>query len=77
VSVRGAFVLARVCPPVGATVGLTASIPTYSDLTGVLRIAGRVIRVEESTSEGADSGFAVSGNKIIFAESSRDGGEPS
>lgn len=68
-SIRGAFIFAPLCPPVGAAVGLTASVPTFSDLTGCLRIAGRVVRIERRPSDGAIWGFAISGDKITSLDS--------
>jgi hypothetical protein len=69
VGLRGAFVFAQICPPMGVTVGLAVSLPTYSDLAGVLRLAGRVIRVNGVGANGATSGFAVSGTRVVFVES--------
>jgi hypothetical protein len=72
VGLQGAFVFAQACPPLGVTVGLAVSLATYSDLAGVLRLAGRVIRVDDGAN-GATSGFAVSGSRIVFVESDDDG----
>jgi hypothetical protein len=73
VGLRGAFVLAQACPPVGVTVGLAVSLPTYSDLGGVLRLAGRVIRVNRDAADESTTGFAVSGSRIVFVESDDEG----
>jgi len=73
VGLRGAFVFAQACPPLGVTVGLAVSLPTYSDLTGVLRLAGRVVRVKRDAADESTNGFAVSGSRIVFVESDDDG----
>jgi hypothetical protein len=68
VSVRGAFVVTTVCPPVGAKVGLTVSIPDSPDTSDALRIelAGRVLRVEQSPTDLQDCGFAVLGDDVVL-----------
>ena len=68
VSVRGAFVVTAVCPPVGARIGLTVSIPESPDASDALRIelAGRVLRVEQDATALKDCGFAIQGDDVVL-----------
>ena len=74
VSVRGAYVTAAICPPVGAAVGLTISMPASIGLARASRVemAGRVLRVNRELTEAGDCGFAVSGDEVYLVHSSND-----
>lgn len=75
VSIRGAFILAPVCPPIGVAVEIIVLIPSFSNLRGGLRIAGRVVRVEDAGFDAASRGFAAWGDGASFAEGEHDGDE--
>jgi hypothetical protein len=74
VSVRGAYVMADTCPPVGAAVGLTISMPSSVGLARASRVemAGRVLRVDQRLTEMGDCGFAVSGDEVYLVHSGTD-----
>jgi hypothetical protein len=61
ISEHGAFVLASVCPPVGASVGLKIDLEALPNAPGTLPIEfqGQVIRVEQPHVEKGSRGFAV------------------
>ncbi len=73
-SVRGAYVMADTCPPVGAAVGLTISMPSSIGLARASRVemAGRVLRVDQQLTEMGDCGFAVSGEEVYLVHSGND-----
>lgn len=59
ISVRGAFVLSRECPPCGARVAVKMNFPaTLRGRAGWLEAEGLVLRVERQTFAGA-VGFVV------------------
>ena len=72
-SVRGAYVIAADCPPVGAAVGLTVLIPASAGATRVPRMemAGRVLRVDQMPSGAGSCGFAVSSDEVFFVDGRR------
>ena len=61
ISESGTFVLAAVCPPLGASVGLRISLEAVPDATKILPIEfdGHVLRVERVSAGSESSGFAV------------------
>src|SRR2546422_10296768 len=62
ISVRGAFVLAVACPPVGADVDLIILLPARSEMPWTFRIRAkaRVLRVEQADPSEERKRFAVS-----------------
>lgn len=61
VSEHGAFVLASLCPPVGANVVLKIALEGIPNGIGSLpvELKGEVLRVEQPPTETEDSGFAI------------------
>ena len=61
ISESGTFVLAAVCPPLGASVGLRISLEAVPDATKILPIEfdGHVLRVERANAGSESGGFAV------------------
>lgn len=74
VSVRGAYVTAAMCPPVGVAVGLTISMPASVEFARASRVemAGRVLRVDREITEAGECGFAISGDEVYLVHSSKD-----
>ena len=73
VSVRGAYIIAADCPPVGAAVGLTVLIPQVPGAKRAPRMemAGRVLRVDQMPSGAGSCGFAVSSEEVFFVDARR------
>jgi hypothetical protein len=69
-SIRGTFVLAGKCPPVGTAVRMQLLLPPLVEEDQPLHweSLGRVLRVQERGPEGADRGFAVSCDKVVLKE---------
>ena len=61
VSEHGAFVIAPICPPVGASLVLTIDLEGIPDEIGSLpiEVEGEVLRVEQSRAEMETGGFAI------------------
>jgi hypothetical protein len=68
---RGAFVVSKLCPPVGTVIGLRIFVEGFPDKAAALRIdvEGLVLRVECSEDSGENSGFAVLLSNAIVAGS--------
>jgi hypothetical protein len=70
VSVKGIFVFALRCPPVGAEVRLRILILAPLDAPRILNMEfnGRVLRVDQTTPGGGKGGFAVLSHAAIPCE---------
>jgi hypothetical protein len=67
VSEHGVFVFTESCPPLGAKVDLSISLPEAGDIAQALRlqIEGHVLRVHDTSGAG-DSGFAVLSEQTLL-----------
>ena len=61
ISISGAYVFARVCPPEGTSVKVDMLLATVPNSPRSLRLnaQGRVVRAERPANEGSMCGFAV------------------
>ncbi len=61
ISVLGAFIVSPTCPPVDTQVEVEVVLPALAGMKSVVRIKGeaRVIRVEHTSRDGGENGFAV------------------
>jgi len=71
ISESGVFILGKVCPPLGARVGLRIFIEELPNTARAIRVQidGHVLRVANSGTEAGTSGFAVLSDRAVLKES--------
>src|SRR5216684_985986 len=68
ISETGAFVLSRMCPPVGAEIGFSIFLPLLPDFEPKTRVeaVGRVLRVEQARGFEGRDGFAITSQHTLL-----------
>ncbi len=77
ISEVGAFVLSRICPPVGTEISFKIFLPVLPGFEPKTRVeaVGRVLRVEQARGLEGREGFAILSRHTLFRVNNRSDGQ--